>query len=44
MDYIRIDNLSRSYDPNWNTNGKLEAAADHIKSWIEQLDIKGLSC
>ena len=23
MDYIKIPNLSRSYDENWNTNGKL---------------------
>jgi|JI6StandDraft_1071083.scaffolds.fasta_scaffold669205_1 hypothetical protein len=37
MDYVRIDNLSRSYDPEWNTNGKLLKAAQHLKGWIEQL-------
>jgi hypothetical protein len=23
IEYIRIDNLSRTYDPEWSTNGKL---------------------
>lgn len=44
MEFIRIDNLSRSYDPQWNTNGKLEKAARHIKTWIEDLGLKGLTC
>lgn len=34
MDYIRIDNLSRTYDAEWDTNGKLEKAAHHIKDWV----------
>jgi hypothetical protein len=33
-DYIRIPNLSRFYDPEWNTNGLLEKAAHHILNWI----------
>lgn len=41
-EYIRIPNLSRSYDAEWNTNGLLEKAAEHIKNWIESLAIKGL--
>ena len=44
MDYIRIDNLSRLYDAEWNTNGKLEKAAQLIQKWVESLAIKGLSC
>lgn len=35
MDYIRIPNLSRNYDKDWNTNGLLEKAAIFIKDWIE---------
>tara|TARA_B110000503_G_scaffold123286_1_gene188747 strand:+ start:53 stop:163 length:111 start_codon:yes stop_codon:yes gene_type:complete len=35
MDYVRIPNLSRHYDPEWNTNGLLEKAAHFIKDWIE---------
>lgn len=35
MDYIRIPNLSRNYDKEWNTNGLLEKAAIFIKDWIE---------
>lgn len=42
MEYIKIDNLSRAFDKEWNTNGKLEKAAEHIKSWVENLGIKGL--
>ena len=26
MDYVRIPNLSRDYDAEWNTNGLLEKA------------------
>lgn len=42
MEYIRIPNLSRNFDPDWQTNGLLEKAADHIKIWVEDLNIKGL--
>lgn len=38
-DYIRIPNLSRSYDPEWNTNGNLLKAAHHIKNWVQGLNI-----
>jgi hypothetical protein len=43
MDYIKIPNLSRSFDPEWLTNNLLERAADHIKDWVIKLDIKGLT-
>lgn len=42
MEYIKIPNLSRNFDPDWQSNGLLEKAAEHIKSWVEQLNIKGL--
>ena len=43
MEYIRIPNLSRSYDNEWNSNGLLEKAADFIKNWILAQGIQGLS-
>lgn len=42
MEYIKIPNLSRNFDPDWNKNGLLEKAAEHVKSWVEQLKIEGL--
>lgn len=39
MQYIKIPNLSRTFDPEWNTNGRLLEAAKHIKSWVESLKI-----
>ena len=41
-DYIKIDNLSPEYDPEWKTNGKLEKAAQHIIDWASKQNIKGL--
>lgn len=40
--FITIPNLSRGFDPQWATNGLLEKAAEHIKTWVEGLQIKGL--
>jgi hypothetical protein len=34
-EYIEIPNLSRSYDPEYLTNGLLEKAGHLIKDWIE---------
>jgi len=42
LDYIKIPNISRNYDSNWSTNGLLEKAANHIKSWIEAQKLHGL--
>ncbi len=42
MDYVRIPNLSRAFDPEWETNGLLPKAAVHIKDWIEKQNVKGL--
>ena len=42
QDYIRIDNLSPEFDPEWKTNGKLEKAAQHIIDWASKQGIKGL--
>lgn len=42
-EYIKIPNLSRGFDSEWATNGLLEKAAEHIKKWVVELGIKGLS-
>lgn len=41
-EFIKIPNLSPAYDPEWKTNGKLIQAAQHLKSFAEQIGIKGL--
>lgn len=42
-EYIKIPNLSRNFDQEWATNGLLEKAAEHIKSWAEGFGVKGLT-
>lgn len=41
-DFIRIDNLSPFYDPEWNSNGKLEEAAKFCLDWVFKQDVAGL--
>lgn len=43
MEYIKIPNLSRTFDSEWNSNQRLEKAAEHVKKWVEELGIKGLT-
>ena len=40
--YIGIQNLSRAYDKCWDTNGKLEEAAEHIQKWVKDFGLKDL--
>lgn len=42
IEFIKIPNLSRAYDKEWETNGLLLKAAEHIKSWIEGFNVRGL--
>ena len=42
QDYIKIDNLSPEFDPEWKTNGQLEKAAQHIIDLALKQGIKGL--
>lgn len=42
MDYIRVDNLSINFDPEWATNGKHEKAADILLKWALSQNVKGL--
>ena len=40
MNFIRIPNLSPSYDNDWNTNGLLLKAANLIISFAKSLELK----
>jgi acetylornithine deacetylase/succinyl-diaminopimelate desuccinylase-like protein len=42
VDYIKIPNLSRSYDPEFLTNGLLQKAANHMIDWVKSVNVKGL--
>lgn len=35
--------MSRSFDPQWNENGLLTKAAEHIVAWIKNLNLSGVS-
>ena len=41
-EFIRIDNLSPEFDPEWETNGKAEKAGMHLINWAKSQGIKGL--
>jgi acetylornithine deacetylase/succinyl-diaminopimelate desuccinylase-like protein len=41
-EFIKIDNLSPFFDAEWNTNGKLEKAANFILDWVKRQGVKGL--
>lgn len=40
-EYITIPNSSHGFDPEWNTNGLLEKAANLLLEWAKKQDIKG---
>jgi len=42
-DFIKIDNLSPFFDPEWNSNGKLEKAAEFLLNWVNAQGVKGLN-
>jgi len=41
-EFIKIDNLSPFYDTEWNTNGKLEKAAQFCLDWVLKQEVAGL--
>ena len=41
-EYIKIDNLSPNFDPQWATNGKAEKAAELLLNWALKQNVKGL--
>ncbi len=42
LEFIRIPNLSRAFDPNFLSNGLLNKAADFLLDWVNKQNIKGL--
>lgn len=42
-DFVRIPNQSRSFDPEWNTNGLLEKACQHVIDWSKGQGLKDFS-
>lgn len=42
MEFVKIDNLSLSFDPEWNKNGKLEKAAKLLLDWALKQNVKGM--
>ena len=42
QDYVRIPNLSRNYDAEWESNGLLEKAAHFLQDWAEAQKVTGL--
>lgn len=43
VEYIRIPNKSPLFDPNWEANGHMDKAVEHIAGWCKQRQIKGLT-
>jgi len=41
-DYVKIPNVSPSFDPEWNKNGLLQKAAHLLLDWAKKQDVQGL--
>jgi len=42
QDFVRIDNLSPDFDPEWETNMKAENAGNHLINWAMKQGVKGM--
>ena len=42
QEFVKIDNLSPDFDPEWETNGKAEKAGMHLLNWAKAQGVKGL--
>ena len=42
QDFVRIDNLSPDFDPEWEQNGKAEKAGFHLVNWALAQGVKGM--
>lgn len=43
MEFVKIPNLSPLFDPEWNTNGLLLKAANHLKDFADGLELSGFT-
>ena len=43
FDYIRIPNVSKSYDANWKVNGHMDRAVQLVRAWCASRNIAGLT-
>ena len=41
-EFVRIDNLSPEFDPEWETDGKAEKAGNHLIEWAKNQGVKNL--
>jgi len=44
VEYIRIPAKSPAFDPDWDKNGFIEEATQHIFKWCEQQPVPDMSC
>lgn len=44
VEYIRIPAKSPSFDPDWEKNGFIEEATQHIFGWCREQPIEGMTC
>ncbi len=42
QDYIEIPALSPNFDPGWEASGHIQAAVDHISSWLRSRPVEGV--
>jgi acetylornithine deacetylase/succinyl-diaminopimelate desuccinylase-like protein len=42
-DYIRIPNKSPVFDPNWQSNGHMDQAVDHVVAWCNMHKVPGMN-
>ena len=43
MDYIRIPNKSPNFDPDWESRGHMDRAAELLADWCRQQPVRGLT-
>ncbi len=42
VDYVAIPALSPAFDPDWEVNGQIQRAVDHIEGWLRSRPVQGL--
>lgn len=44
VEYIRIPAKSPAFDPDWDENGYIEQATQHVFDWCARQDVAGMTC